>query len=83
MTKTFDYRSFYNDLNKARRNRGIAWNKVATRAGMAPSGLHTFVQHFENPESPFKRLSTENLIRLLVWLGKTDLAPYLMDKEDA
>lgn len=86
MVMVFNYRRFYEDLNRSRRMRAnIAWNKVATRAGVAPSGIHYFVKQFEDSgqkDTPTKRLSVENLVKLLNWMGKTDLAPYLVDEDD-
>lgn len=83
MSKIFHYRRFYNDLDQARRIRRITWHKVATRAGMTTSGLHTFVKQFEDDGVPTKQLSLENTIKLLDWLGKTDIAPYIVDESDA
>lgn len=86
MVKVFDYRKLYEDLNRTRKMRAnIAWNKVATRAGVAPSGMHCFVKQFEEPGQEagmVKRLSVENLVKLLDWMGKTDIAPYLVDEDD-
>lgn len=82
-TRVFNYRKLYDDLNRARKARGIAWNKVATRAGVAPTGLNMFTRQFEDStaQTP-KGLSVENLVKLLEWLNKTDLAPYLVDEDD-
>lgn len=83
MTKVFNYLRFYTDLNKYRRARGSAWNKVATRAGIAPTGLGTFVRQFEDPSAPKnKGLSVENMVKLLDWMNKTDLAPYMVNEDD-
>lgn len=84
MTKIFNYRKFYTELNRQRRTRGnIAWNKVATRAGLAPSNIHTFVQQFENPDRPApKALSLENVIKLMDWMNMTDLKPFIIEEDD-
>lgn len=85
MTKIFSYHKFYLDLNNQRKIRGnIAWNKVATRAGVTPSAVHTFAKQYEdlgrNPTA--KVLSLENVVKLLDWMKKTDLAPYMIDEDD-
>jgi len=84
MTKVFNYRRFYQDLNRQRKIRGnIAWNKLAIRAGLAPSNLHGFVKQFEDPNKPTpKALSVESVVKLLDWMNKTDLAPYIVEEDD-
>lgn len=83
MSPVFNYRKFYEALDRARKQRNnMAWNKVATRAGMQPSSLHGFVNQFEKPNSPAKALSVENLVRLLHWLKKTDIADFLADEDE-
>lgn len=84
MPKVLNYRKFYNALNRQRKARGIAWNKVATRAGIAPSGLALFVRQFESldrADTP-KRLSVDNLVSLMDWMNQTDLAPFLVEEDD-
>lgn len=83
MTKVFNPRKFYQDLDSTRRQRGIAWHKVATRAGMVPSGLAAFARQFEKPEAGVlgKGLSLENVVKLMDWMKKTDLAPYIVDED--
>lgn len=80
-----NYREFYKDLNRVRRMRGdIAWNKVAIRAGVQPSGISVFVSQFEKPApQTAKTLSLETFVRLLHWMRKTDITPYLVDEDDA
>lgn len=83
MTKVFNFFRFYIDLNKHRRARGIAWNRVAVRAGISPTGLGTFVRQFEEPNAPKnKGLSVENMVKLLDWMSKTDIAPYMVNEDD-
>lgn len=81
MSVVVNYLKFYEDLNKARKARGIAWNKVATRAGIAASGMAVFVRQFEDPGSPAKALSLENFFKLLDWLKKTDVSSYMIDED--
>lgn len=83
MAKVFSYRRFYEDLNVHRRRRGWAWHKVGNRTGVTTSGLNAFVRQFEEPDKHFlKALSVESLVKLLNWMDKTDLAPYLIDEDD-
>lgn len=83
MTTVFNYSKFYRELNKKRKMRGIAWNKVATRSGIATSGIFRFVKHFEDPaNNPPKGLSIEVLVKLMNWMNQTDLAPFLTDEDD-
>lgn len=84
MTKIFNYRKFYLEINRQRKKRGdLAWNRVATRAGMAPSNLHAFIKQYEDPTRPYpKALSVENVVKLMDWMKQTDLAPYIADEDD-
>ena len=83
MTKVFNYRKLYDDLNAYRKRRGMAWHKVGIRSGVTNSGLSMFVKQFEQPDKHFfKALSVESLVKLLNWMEKTDLAPYLTDEDD-
>lgn len=85
MTKVFNYRKFYLEINRQRKMRGhISWNKVATRAGIAPSNLHVFVKQFEDADRSgiFKALNVENVVKLLDWMKQTDLAPFIVDEDD-
>lgn len=84
MSIVFDYHRFYTDLNRTRANRKIAWNKVATRAGVVTSGLHTFVRQFEEPADSgkaVKGMSLETMVKLLHWMGKTDIATYMISED--
>jgi transcriptional regulator with XRE-family HTH domain len=83
MTKVFNYLALYIALNKTRKQRGITWHKVATRAGISPSGMHNFVRQFEEEFYPPKALSLENFVKLMAWMNKTDIGEFMMDKEDA
>lgn len=81
MTKVFNYYKFYRDLNTSRKLRGISWNKVATRTGMPVSVMHSFVKQFEEPGSATKKMALENVVKLLDWMNKTDLAPYMVEED--
>jgi len=84
MTKVLNYRKLYLELNRQRKMRGnISWNKVATRAGIAPSNMHGFTKQFEDTTNGiYKGLSVENLIKLMDWMKQTDLAPFIVDEDD-
>ena len=83
MAQVFNYRRFYQDMNTARKIRGITWNKVATRSGMGPSTLSMFIRQFEEPDNVGpKVLNVESLLKLMSWMNKTDLAPYIVDEDD-
>lgn len=81
MSKVFDSHRLYIALNRARSSRGITWNKVATRAGVGPTSLNAFIRQFEQPGEPKKAMAVENLVRLLDWMGQTDLGPYMVDED--
>lgn len=81
MTVVFDFARFYHNLNRVRIQRKLAWNKVATRVGISPSGLFTFVKQYEKPGSPRKILSVDSLTKLMHWMGKTDLTTYIVDED--
>lgn len=84
MSVVVNYKKFYEDLNRTRKQRAnIAWNKVAMRAGVQPTGLNTFVNQFEKPapQAP-KALSLETFVQLLHWMRKTDIANYIIDEDE-
>lgn len=81
MSIVFDYARFYKDLDRVRRQRKVAWNKVATRTGVVPSGMHSFVRQFDGSGGAPKALSLETMLRLLHWMGKTDIATYMADED--
>lgn len=83
MTVVFDFARFYRDLNRVKNQRRLAWNKVATRVGMVPSGMFAFVNQYENPDEypKPKTLSVDSVIKLLHWMGKTDVATYIVDED--
>lgn len=81
MIKVFDNKKFYDALNKKRKSRGLAWNKVATRAGITHSNLANYVAQFEKPGAPTKHLSLESVIQLMQWLDVTDLDQFLSEEE--
>lgn len=69
MSSAFDPDALYVALDRQRRTRRLTWRGVAAEAGVSPSTLTRVGQ--------FKRPDADGLVRLLAWLGTTDLAPYV------
>lgn len=74
---TFDSAAFKAAINARRLERGIRWNVVATEVGISGPAMSRLVT------KPADNPSTETLARLLVWLGNTDIGPYLHSVEDS
>lgn len=68
----FDVGALYAALNARRQLRGILWKDVAREAGVHPSTFTRIGIYGRHPDA-------ENLTRLLLWLGDTDLAPYIWE----
>jgi transcriptional regulator with XRE-family HTH domain len=64
-----DCDALYVALDRQRRQRRIQWRQIAREAGVSPSTL-TRVGQGRRPDA-------DGLARLLVWLGSTDLAPFI------
>lgn len=69
MTAVFDPDALYVALDRKRRAERIKWRDVAAAADVSPSTLTRIGQN--------KRPDADGLARLLVWLGDTDLGPYI------
>jgi transcriptional regulator with XRE-family HTH domain len=69
MTASFDPDALYVALDRKRREAGIRWRDVAKQAGVSASTLTRIGQ--------FKRPDADGVVRLLAWLGTTDLAPFI------
>lgn len=69
-----DVEALYAALDRRRRGERLRWRRLAPIVGVSPS--------------TFTRLSqgcvpnVEGLIRMLAWLGETDLKPYLTGREE-
>jgi len=74
--RVFDVEALFAVLDKRRRSQRLTWRQVATAAGIAAS---TFTRMALDSCSP----DAENLCRLLLWLGDTDVKPYLREVPDA
>ncbi len=65
-----DTEALYTALDRQRRERRISFRQVLREAGIPCASITTRLGRHH-------QVSAENLIRLLLWLGETDLKPYL------
>jgi len=73
-TVRFDAEKLYAAIDQRRRELRISGREVLRQVGeYTPSSL-TRIGHGQHP-------SADLLVRLLVWLGDTDLRPYITDVE--
>lgn len=70
MSARLDVEALYVALDKRRRAAHLRWRDVALEAGVSPS---TFSRMGLTGAAP----NADGLARMLVWLGTTDLAPYI------
>ncbi len=73
MSVEFDGEALYVALDKARRSRRLQWRDIGREASVSSS---TFTRLGQG-----RHVSAQNLTRILLWLGTTDLAPYIVTKE--
>ena len=66
----FDSEALYVALDRERRERRMSWRAVLRAAGIPGLGLITRLGRGHAPD-------ISNVARLLLWLGDTDLKPYL------
>ena len=66
----FNVEALYIALDQRRRRERLLWRDIAKAAGCAAS---TFSRMGLQGLAP----NAENLARILLWLGDTDLAPYI------
>jgi hypothetical protein len=66
----FSVEALYVALDARRRREHLLWRDIAKQAGCAAS---TFTRMGLYGQAP----NAENLARMLLWLGNTDLAPFL------
>lgn len=71
MTDRFDIRALYDALNARRQIIGLDWRDLAKQADVNAS---TFSRMGVQGLAP----NVENLARMLIWLGDTDIKPYLV-----
>ena len=75
--EAFDATLLYDAINRARVERGtpgrpLSWREVARQAHIASGGIGHEIAQGRQPTAGV-------LAKLLLWLGDTDLAPYLRD----
>lgn len=70
MTARLDPDALYVALDRKRRTKRMSWRDVAAEVGVSPSTLSRIGQD--------KRPDADGLVRLLLWLGTTDLGPYIV-----
>lgn len=71
MTADFDPEAFYVALDKERRKRGMSWRGIRRETGVSASTFTRIGTKWRNP-------SATNLVRLLVWLGVTDIGAFMV-----
>jgi hypothetical protein len=64
-----DVEALYVALDAQRRRARLRWRDIAVEAGVSPSTLTRIGQGF--------RPDADGLVRLLVWLGQTDVRAFL------
>lgn len=65
--------ALYVALDRRRRRHRLSWRAVAGEAGVSPAALSRL--------SSGRRPDADTLVRLLAWLGSTDLAPYVTTED--
>ena len=65
-----DVEALYVALDKRRRASHLQWRDIATEAEISASTFSRMGLHGQAP-------SATNLVRMLLWLGETDLKPYI------
>jgi len=70
--RVFDSDALYVALDRKRRTERITWRELQRRAGISSQSTATRL-------GQDKTLSADNLIRFLLWLGQTDIAPFVVN----
>lgn len=69
--EAFDTDAFYEQLNRVRMGRdNLSWRQLASEADVTIAGIGSELAAGRQP-------TVGNLIKLLLWMGETDLAPYI------
>ena len=68
--------ALYVAVDRRRRERKLSHRKACADAGL-PIGSRNLFTGLRRGDPP----SLENFLRLLLWLGETDIRPYLLDGE--
>lgn len=69
MAVAFDPETLYTALDRARRTQRLSWRELSRRAHVDHNAVHRLAYG--------TRPDVDNLTRLLVWLGNTDIRPYI------
>lgn len=72
--RRLDVEALYVDLDRKRRTLRISGREVLRRSGVCGPSIWTRLSRGGAPD-------VDNLVRLLAWLGTTDLAPYIVADE--
>lgn len=67
-----DVDALYVALDRQRRRSRLTWRDIAADADVSPSTLTRIGQG--------RRPDVDGLVRLLAWLGTTDLTPFITDQ---
>ncbi|HEX8024726.1 MAG TPA: hypothetical protein VF484_00840 [Candidatus Limnocylindrales bacterium] len=67
---SLDVEALYVALDKVRRERHLLWRDIAGAAGVSSSTFTRMGLYGQKPNS-------DGLVRILVWLGDTDVKPYI------
>lgn len=78
----FNFDKLYQLLNDKRKRHGFTWNKVATRAGVTPSGLNSFIRAYEQEGFEKRSLALDSVVSLMIWLNVFDLREVLLEEEE-
>lgn len=71
----FDIDRFYTDLDRFRRARKATWSEVTKEAGV--KGSSSMISRLAYGA---QGCSLNNMVRLLRWMGKTDIADYIKEE---
>lgn len=74
MAVAFDPEALYVRLDATRRQRHIQWRDIAAEAEVSASTFTRMGLHGKQPDAT-------NLVKILTWLGETDLKPYIREHE--
>lgn len=69
----FDIEGFFTALDRKRRAERLRWQDISEATGV-PKSTFTRMGYGQKP-------SADSLVRLLVWLGSTDLRPYVREAD--
>lgn len=71
-----DPEALYLAIDRRRRSQHSSWRDVVSAVGLAPA--YPLGTHLGRGGS----LAADTFVRLLLWLGETDIKPYVRDTEE-